>query len=70
MVTHLSTNWPVRSLNIGERTGSVIFCDLWSYVKVRRAMLNYNPRFKAGKGAVTMLFRPFAASSRHIDIGR
>ncbi|KAH7043872.1 hypothetical protein B0J12DRAFT_193405 [Macrophomina phaseolina] len=32
MVTHLSTNRPVRRLNIGERTGSVAFCDLWSYV--------------------------------------
>ena len=32
VVTHRSTNRPLRSLSSGERTGSSIFCELWSYV--------------------------------------
>ncbi|EMC97812.1 hypothetical protein BAUCODRAFT_404627 [Baudoinia panamericana UAMH 10762] len=32
VVTHRSTNPPVRSLSTGERTGSSILCDLWPYV--------------------------------------
>jgi hypothetical protein len=33
MVTHLTTNPPVRCLNRAERTGSLVFNALWSYVK-------------------------------------
>lgn len=32
MVTHLTTNPPVRCLNRAERTGSLVFNVLWSYV--------------------------------------
>jgi hypothetical protein len=32
MVTHLTTNQPVRCLNRAERTGSLVFNVLWSYV--------------------------------------
>jgi hypothetical protein len=31
--THLTTNPPVRCLNRAERTGSLVFNVLWSYVK-------------------------------------
>jgi hypothetical protein len=32
MVTHLTTNPPVSCLNRAERTGSLVFMILWSYV--------------------------------------
>jgi hypothetical protein len=32
MVTHLTTSSPVRCLNRAERTGSLVFNVLWSYV--------------------------------------
>ena len=32
MVTHLTTNQPVTSLNRAERTGHLDFWYLWSYV--------------------------------------
>jgi hypothetical protein len=35
VVTHLTTNPPVRCLNRAERTGSLVFNVLWSYVKER-----------------------------------
>ena len=34
VVTHLTTNPPVRCLNRAERTGSLVFNVLWSYVTV------------------------------------
>ncbi|KAF2241514.1 hypothetical protein BU26DRAFT_440338, partial [Trematosphaeria pertusa] len=34
VVTHLTTNPPVRCLNMAERTGSLVFSVLWSYVLV------------------------------------
>jgi hypothetical protein len=33
VVTHPTTNLPIYSLIPGERTGSHIFCSLWSYVE-------------------------------------
>ena len=33
VVTHLTTNPPVRCLNRAERTGSLVFNVLWSYVR-------------------------------------
>ena len=33
VVTHLTTNPPVHCLYMAERTGSLIFSVLWSYVK-------------------------------------
>jgi hypothetical protein len=35
VVTHLTTNPPVRCLNRAERTGSLVFNVLWSYVTVK-----------------------------------
>ncbi|KAF1924263.1 uncharacterized protein M421DRAFT_20850, partial [Didymella exigua CBS 183.55] len=32
VVTHLTTNPPVRCLNRAERTGSLVFNVLWPYV--------------------------------------
>ncbi|RPA71993.1 hypothetical protein BJ508DRAFT_217480 [Ascobolus immersus RN42] len=32
VVTHRSTNLAIRSLTMGERTGSRIFFNLWPYV--------------------------------------
>ncbi|RPA75933.1 hypothetical protein BJ508DRAFT_214046, partial [Ascobolus immersus RN42] len=34
VVTHRSTNLAIRSLTMGERTGSRIFFNLWPYVTV------------------------------------
>jgi hypothetical protein len=34
VVTHPTTNLPIYSLNMGERTGSLVLCSLWSYVTV------------------------------------
>ncbi|PTB50190.1 hypothetical protein M431DRAFT_262711 [Trichoderma harzianum CBS 226.95] len=34
MVTHLTTNLPVRGLSMGEQTGPRILLYLWSYVLV------------------------------------
>ena len=33
VVTHLTTNPPVHCLYMAERTGSLVFSVLWSYVK-------------------------------------
>ena len=35
VVTHLTTNPPVHCLYMAERTGSLIFSVLWSYVECR-----------------------------------
>ncbi|KAF2141585.1 hypothetical protein K452DRAFT_227841, partial [Aplosporella prunicola CBS 121167] len=32
VVTHLTTDQPVHSLCMAERTGCPVFYDLWSYV--------------------------------------
>jgi hypothetical protein len=40
VVTHLTTNPPVKGLSCGERTGSRVFLCLWSYVAVS-GMLNF-----------------------------
>ena len=40
VVTDHSTSLPVRGLSTGERTGSSVFRDLWSYVLIPLAKLN------------------------------
>jgi hypothetical protein len=40
VVTHLTTNPPVRCLNRAERTGSLVFNVLWSYVTDTRVVSN------------------------------
>ena len=59
MVTHPTTNLPIYSLYMGERTGSLVFCSLWSYVKqtivycvyIRQILLfNFQQRSKMGIG--------------------
>ena len=51
VVTHRSTNHPVRSLSTGERTGTSVFCDLWPYVVVDGLEINIDAQF-------TILFVP------------
>ena len=41
VVTHLTTSPPVRCLNRAERTGSLVFNVLWSYVEEVVQELNY-----------------------------
>jgi hypothetical protein len=64
VVTHLTTNPPVRCLNRAERTGSLVFNVLWSYVKgmAKRVVYNVgrislamwpNVEFTAGSNAIT-----------------
>ena len=45
VVTHLTTNPPVRCLNRAERTGSLVFNVLWSYVSIKRNLFIYNANF-------------------------
>jgi hypothetical protein len=45
VVTHLTTNPPVRCLNRAERTGSLVFNVLWSYVVECRKKIKYNPKY-------------------------
>jgi hypothetical protein len=42
VVTHLTTNPPVRCLNRAERTGSLVFNVLWSYVEENSLHLMYD----------------------------
>ncbi|PTB52712.1 hypothetical protein M431DRAFT_90013 [Trichoderma harzianum CBS 226.95] len=48
MVTHSTTNLPVRGLSMGEQTGPRILLYLWSYVIESRAESNYKPVFTDG----------------------
>jgi hypothetical protein len=41
MVTHLTTNPPVRCLYMAERTGSLVFIVLWSYVEDIAVWMQY-----------------------------
>ena len=41
VVTHLTTNPPVRCLNRAERTGSLVFNVLWSYVEGKCKSIKY-----------------------------
>ncbi|PTB38462.1 hypothetical protein M441DRAFT_146803, partial [Trichoderma asperellum CBS 433.97] len=41
VVTHLTTNLPLISLTLGERTGSRIFQWIWSYVTEHRDTNHY-----------------------------
>ncbi|PTB61644.1 hypothetical protein BBK36DRAFT_1131279, partial [Trichoderma citrinoviride] len=42
VVTHLTTNLPLISLTLGERTGSRIFQWIWSYVLGASSRLPYH----------------------------
>ena len=43
VVTHLTTNPPVHCLYMAERTGSLIFSVLWSYVEENNKSKVYSP---------------------------
>ena len=43
VVTHLTTNPPVRCLNRAERTGSLVFNVLWSYVEEKQCSVIHIP---------------------------
>ena len=47
VVTHLTTNPPVRCLNRAERTGSLVFNVLWSYVEIMLKFDIHNPVIRA-----------------------
>ena len=58
VVTHLTTNPPVHCLYMAERTGSLIFSVLWSYVKemvdvwiCQAEKPNYDPTVRTSKSA-------------------
>jgi hypothetical protein len=44
VVTHLTTSPPVRCLNRAERTGSLVFNVLWSYVEALSGSNEYDLR--------------------------
>ncbi len=44
IVTDLTTNLPIYSLYMGERTGSLVLCSLWSYVGIGSRMSIYITR--------------------------
>jgi hypothetical protein len=46
VVTHLTTNPPVRCLNRAERTGSLVFNVLWSYVQIKVQISFYIRNFQ------------------------
>ncbi|OCK80633.1 hypothetical protein K432DRAFT_297280, partial [Lepidopterella palustris CBS 459.81] len=60
LVTHANTNLPICSLNIGERTGPVVFCNLWPYVKEVFNCYDYKLEVKAD---VSCSIRVFEISS-------
>jgi hypothetical protein len=45
MVTHLTATQPVRCLNMAERTGSLVFNVLWSYVEGNPNRLDHKPSY-------------------------
>jgi hypothetical protein len=40
LVTHATTSPPIRSLDMTEQTGSLVFCDLWLYVEERPCLFD------------------------------
>jgi hypothetical protein len=50
VVTHLTTNPPVRCLNRAERTGSLVFNVLWSYVMEILTNVLYDAGIDSGRG--------------------
>ena len=52
VVTHLTTNPPVRCLNRAERTGSLVFNVLWSYVLFALASLDYITHLKVASWSI------------------
>jgi hypothetical protein len=59
VVTHLTTSPPVRCLNRAERTGSLVFNVLWSYVEE----LGGNRKYIAGTVHLCVLKRVSMAES-------
>ena len=44
VVTHRSTNPPIRSLSMPERTGWPVLYDLWPYVLIMACSIAYVPK--------------------------
>ena len=65
VVTHLTTNPPVRCLNRAERTGSLVFNVLWSYVED-----NLNPFVYIPDGGLTAYRVVVLDSFRDVVSGR
>ncbi|RPA71809.1 hypothetical protein BJ508DRAFT_344023 [Ascobolus immersus RN42] len=51
VVTHRSTNLAIRSLTMGERTGSRIFFNLWPYVTDLSFVISHNEQLRITKSA-------------------
>jgi hypothetical protein len=58
VVTHLTTNPPVRCLNRAERTGSLVFNVLWSYVKTLWKQIIYKLLIFGSHSAMFRMFNP------------
>ena len=58
LVTHATTNWPIRSLNMAERTGCLVFYDLWSYVIVMVVKLFIYPDSTCSSSGIRQLELP------------
>jgi hypothetical protein len=65
VVTHLTTNPPVHCLYMAERTGSLIFSVLWSYVK-GIVVLKVNKAGKINDNSASVRMLEVAANRHHI----
>jgi hypothetical protein len=65
VVTHLTTNPPVHCLYMAERTGSLIFSVLWSYVK-GIVVLKVNKADKINDNSASVRMLEVAANRHHI----
>jgi hypothetical protein len=65
VVTHLTTNPPVHCLYMAERTGSLIFSVLWSYVK-EIVVLKVNKAGKINDNSASVRMLEVAANRHHI----
>src|ERR1700753_1649146 len=67
LVNHAITNLPVRSFNMGERTGPLVLSDLWSYVKDTGLNILYkghcDPSTSVKNETVGCIGRIFSAAS-------
>jgi hypothetical protein len=70
VVTHLTTNPPVHCLYMAERTGSLIFSVLWSYVKDVDLWLHYIPSFVTISSTIVHLQHFYPISSYATNTGQ
>jgi hypothetical protein len=66
VVTHLTTNPPVRCLSKAERTGSPVLSVLWSYVVILEISQNMYTSFKTAALIIHQIILIASTSSRLI----